>query len=311
MKKFLSILLCVFTSIAYSQVVNIENRRLGDGTYGFSGMVDMALSAQKQKDLLLSFEFKPLIQYKFNGKKHAISKDTSATDSTHKASPFKYKHLVLLVNDIKYTGAKNQTYANFGMLHFRYAYRIANSSWKWETYSQIQYNQLLLQKMRYILGSGLRVKIIDVETKEGEYSGRATRIFAGTSLFYEYEEVNYKERPIEYNNAVRWSTYISTYLNFKYFEFASTTYIQPNIARFKDVKLSGEYSVLFRVSEPFSIKFSLSHYNDSEPPETVIPSTFSFRVGFTYKLDNFKVDPDKIKKLKPKEVAPVFEIMDE
>ncbi len=315
MDKVLSILLCVFTSTVFSQVVNIENSRLGDGTYGFSGALDLTLSAQKQKDLLLSFQFKPLIQFKFNSKKDIVTYDTIIPDSSnlkHRIiKPVDYKHLILLVNDIKYTGAKGQTYANFGMSHLRYSYRIAKSIWEWESFTQVQYNQLLLQKVRYVIGSGFRAKLFDVDAKENEFVDRAIRLYVGTSLFYEYEEINYKDRPIEHGNAMRWSTYISSYLNFKHFEFASTTYFQPNIASFKDIKFSGEYSVLFRVTDPFSIRFSLSHYYDSRPPETVLSSTFSFSVGFTYKLDNFKVDPDKIKKLKPKEVQPIFEIQEE
>lgn len=310
-----------FTTSIFSQVVNIENRRLGDGTYGFSGAMNLNFSAQKQKDVLLTFNFRPMLQYKFNSKKdkEITPSDTSASDSTkqHQDStkrPVSYKHLILLINDLTYTGAKGVTYADFGLSHFRYAYRIKESAWEWESYTQIQYNKLLLQKVRYILGTGLRVKIFDLKAKKNDYADRQIRTTAGTSLFYEYEETRYTNRPIGYDNAVRWNTYLSTYFNFKHVELTSTTYIQPNLFSFKDVKFSGEYSVLFRVTDPFSIRFSFNHYLDSKPPETVQKSTFYLGVGFVYKLDKFNIEDTKkwVKKLKPTKPVnePDIEIID-
>lgn len=297
MLKILTILSIVLLSgNLFSQVVNIENQRANDGTYGFSGALDMTLSAQRQKDLLVTVHFKPLVQFKFSGKSDFRYKEAHKNDSTGKEAqliPDKNKHLLLLINDLKYTGAKKTTYANFGMSHLRYAYRIKNTGWKWESYTQIQYNKLLLQKVRTLIGSGLRTKIADIKPREGGYDNRSARLFAGTSLFYEYEEINYTDRPMDFNNTVRWSTYLSTYMNFKYFEFSSSTYIQPNVATFKDWRISGDYTLLVRVSKPFSIKFNFSHFYDSRPPETVSPHTFSISTGFVYKLDNFRIDLDK------------------
>ncbi|NGF77327.1 DUF481 domain-containing protein [Fluviicola sp. SGL-29] len=308
MIKTLILVFSICSGIVSAQVVNIENRRVSDGTYGFSGALDMTLSAQKQKDMLITVHFKPLIQYKFSGKsdlkyKKAAENGDSTTmnqsDSLIKAD--KNKHLLLLINDLKYTGARKNTYANFGMSHLRYAYRIGNSGWKWESYTQIQYNQLLLQKVRTLIGSGFRLKLTDVQPREGGYDKRAVRMFAGTSLFYEYEEINYSFRPMEYINSVRWSTYLSSYFNFRHFEFISTTYVQPNLATFKDYRVAGDYALLLRISEPFSVKLNYSHFFDSRPPETVTDNTFSFSAGFVYKLDKFHIDQMKRKKREKRE----------
>jgi hypothetical protein len=296
MSKILTICFTFFSSVLLAQVVNIENRRANDGTYGFSGALDMTLSAQKQKDLLVTVHFKPLIQYKFSGKSDAAYKKAEQTNDSISVGqkPDKNKHTLLLINDLTYTGSKNTTFANLGMSHLRYSYRIANSSWKWESYTQIQYNQLLLQKVRTVVGSGLRAKITDLKPKEGGFPNRAVRLFFGSSLFYEYEEINYSFRPMDFENTVRWNTYFSMYLNFKYFEFTSATYIQPNVAVFKDYRVMGDYALLIRVSEPFSIKFNYSHFYDTRPPETVTPLTYSVSAGFVYRLDKFRIDKEKI-----------------
>lgn len=305
--KQIVIVLIICTNFVYAQVVNIENRRVNDGTYGFSGALDLTLSAQQQKDLLLTVYFKPLIQYKFSGKsdfsfKKAIeNSDSIEVNQDSIPKPDRNKHLLLLINDLKYTGARNATYANFGMSHLRYAYRIGDSGWKWESYTQIQYNQLLLQKVRYLIGTGVRSKVADVKPKEDGYNKRAVRLFLGTSLFYEYEEINYPDRPMEYNNAVRWSNYFSMYMNFKTFEFTSSTYIQPNLADFRDYRISGDYSLLLRISEPFSVKLNFSSYYDTKPPETLLKHTYSLSLGFVYKLDKFKMDDLKRKKREKEE----------
>lgn len=294
---FTFLIIFLFTTIS-AQVVNIENRRLNDGTYGFSGSLDASFSAQKQKDLLMSFNFKPLIQYKFNTKRTQIKYDTTYTDSSEVKpkiiKPASYRHILLLLNDVTYTGAKGVKYANFGMSHFRYSYRIDKTPVETETFTQIQYNQLLLQKVRFLLGTGLRIKALDLEPDKKKYDKRAVRLFIGSSLFYEYEEINYKDRPMDFENALRWSTYLSSYLNFKHFEFSFTTYIQPNILNFKDTRLSGEYALLLRVTDAFSVKLAFNHFNDTKPPIGVNKNTFYMSVGFSYKLDNFKMDKEVI-----------------
>ena len=46
------------------------------------------------------------------------------------------------------------------------------------------------------------------------------------------------------------------------------------------------------------MKLNFSHFYDTRPPESVIPHTFSVSAGFVYKLDNFKIDKDKMALMK-------------
>lgn len=336
-KRFLLVVMATLVSYtSFSQAINIENRKLEDGTYGFSGALDMSFSVQKQVDPLISLRFRPIVQYKFNGKKEnerllaqklaelKIKHEDSlkAKDSTHlhlndsvtvKEDSTKRKkimqnldrnrHLILLINDLNYTATKGNTFNNSGLSHLRYAYSIGHSDWKWESYTQIQYNKLLLQKMRYLLGSGFRIKIFDIKANKDGYKDRAIRASAGSSLFYEYEDINYSTRPEEFRNTLRWSSYLSTYFNFKFFEFTSSFYLEPNLIAFKDYKTSGDYSLLFRVTDPFSIKFNFSHYHDTRAPESTPATTYAFTAGFVYKLDKFKVDPEEIREKKQKTLS--------
>ncbi|MFN5416967.1 MAG: DUF481 domain-containing protein [Flavobacteriia bacterium] len=250
-KKFipkisLSILLTFFLfNKNFSQIVNIENKRIYDDTTGWSGALDATFSYIQNKDFIYNLNAKGRIQYKTR------------------------KHYFFLLNDFFYSGGKT-VYANSGMSHFRYSYRIKNSTWKWESYAQIQYNQLLNQKSRSLIGTGLRDKIIDKKN---------IKAFLGTSLFYEYEEIQPNN---EFNTSFRWSSYLSWFMNFKHFSFSGTTYYQPNIEDFSDFRFAGQYAFNTQISKKIRFKMDLNVFHDSKPPENVRHTIGSFLVGVGY-----------------------------
>lgn len=250
MKKVVLLLwICVWNLIGFAQVVNIENKRIYDDTTGWSGALEASFSAQQTRDLLYTLKAKTLAQYK--------SKDK--------------KHYYLLLNDFGYS-AGDVVYANSGMSHFRYAYRLKGGPWKWESYAQVQYNQLLLQKLRTLVGTGLRWKFHDQDN---------AKFFVGSSFFYEYEEI----QPItEFNNAVRWSNYLSWFINKPMYSFTAATYYQPNVQYFNDFRLSGQYTFLFKLKKRIDFKVEFTPFYDSRPPETVRNFVFSSTFGFVLRL---------------------------
>jgi len=247
MKFIFCIFILLFHSQIFTQVVNIENKRIYDDTSGWSGAVDASFSAQQTRDLLLSLNFKTLAQYKSR------------------------KHFFLLLNDFGYSKG-DVVYSNRGMSHFRYAYRIKNGAWKWESYLQIQYNQLLLQRNRSLAGTGLRWKIFDKNQ---------TRFFVGSSFFFEYEEI----QPFtEFNNDVRWSNYLSWFISKPNYAFTAVTYYQANVQDFKDYRLSGQYTFFFKLKKNLDFKVEFSNNFDSKPPQTVRKWIFSSTFGIILKL---------------------------
>lgn len=251
--KFKSIivfaLIVLHSPKAHAQVVNIENKRIYDDTSGWSGNVEASFSAQQTKDLLYAINFKHLVQYKTR------------------------KHYYLVMSDLRYSGGRI-VYANSGMAHARYAYRIKNGPWKWESYSQVQYNQLLLQKLRTLVGTGLRWKF---------YDKNESKFFAGSSFFFEYEEIQAKPTDV-YTRTVRWSNYLSWFINRPNYAFTAATYYQPSIVDFRDFRISGQYTYLFKLKKRIDFKFELTGYYDSKPPETVRDFTFSSTFGIVLRL---------------------------
>jgi hypothetical protein len=238
----------VVSNTVYSQVVNIENKRIYDDTLGLSGSVESTLSTMKTKDLLLNLAFRPKIQFKTKN------------------------HYYLILTDLMYSKGGDKVYSNLGLIHFQYAYRIKGPL-KWESYSQAQYNQLLDQKSRLIIGSGLRLKCFD----KNKY-----KIFTGLSAFFEREEIESSRLIIE---DVRLSEYISWYFDpKKHYFFSGVMYIQPMINNFKDIRVMGQYSINFHFTKRTDFKIEFTHFYGSRPAIGVINSTFNSSFGIRTKL---------------------------
>ncbi|MEN9304162.1 MAG: hypothetical protein RL264_2591 [Bacteroidota bacterium] len=239
---------------AYSQVVNIENSRIYDDTAGISGRIFGSFSAINNKDLLISTAIRPLIQYKTK------------------------MHYYLLIGDWtlskSFANTGNSTYSNAGMIHFRYAYRLKflapkspKSPWKWESYTQIQYNQLLRQKMRYLFGTGLRLKV---------YEKGNTRSFAGLSAFYEREEF----LDNSYLTDVRLSAYWSWFLNLNNkWILTGTNYYQPRIDDFNDTRFMGQYNLQYRWKSNISFRLDGNIFYNSRPAPTVRTTIYNATLG--------------------------------
>lgn len=230
-----------------AQIVNIENKRIYDDSAGWSGVLEASFSFVQNKEAFYNLNAKSRIQFKSENK----------------------KHYVFLLGDFFYSGGQ-KVYANSGMGHLRYAYRIKNSGWKWETYAQVQYNQLLNQRIRALTGTGLRVKISDK---------RGLRAFVGSSIFYEYEEIQPNN---QFNTDFRWSSYLSWFMNFKHFSFSGTSYYQPLINDLSDHRFSGLYAFSTHITKKLRFKTELSVFFDSNPPEDVRSTISSFQVGLGY-----------------------------
>jgi len=244
----LIVLIIALSSSMFAQVVNVENKRNYDDTAGVSGGIDASFTALKTKDLIVNFFLRPRVQYKTQ------------------------KNYFLLLSDVVYSKGGTNVFSNLGMFHFRYAYRIKGGL-KWENYYQIQYNQLLSQRSRMLLGSGLRQKCFD---KKGY------KFFIGSSVFIEREE-SIAAIPIEYG--VRSSNYLSWYFDPKsHFFFSGVVYVQPLFSDFNDIRILGQYALNFKFTKRTDFKIEFSHLFDSNPFIGVVRFTFNSSFGIRFKF---------------------------
>lgn len=105
--------------------------------------------------------------------------------------------------------------------------------------------------------------------------------FSGSSFFFEYEEI----QPFtEFNHDVRWSNYLSWFINKPNYAFTAVTYYQANVQDFKDYRISGQYTFFFKLKKNLDFKVEFSNNFDSKPPQTVRNWIFSSTFGIVLKL---------------------------
>lgn len=235
----------------FSQIVNVERARIYEDSGGWAGSIDAGVFAVQNDKLLFTSFLRPKVQYKTR------------------------KHYYLFLTDWSYTVGGSEVYSNYGMAHFRYAYRLFDSAWKWESYAQGQYNQLLDERLRTVVGSGIRVKLMDKNN---------WRIYSGISGFYEYEQQQSTNRE---THKFRTSNYLSWYYDSKKaFSFTGVVYYQPDMGRFKDYRFLGQFTLLFRVFKQIDLKFEINSFYDSEPPIDVRPLVFNGQFGVRIQIQD-------------------------
>ena len=231
-----------------AQIVNIEGERYTTDTTGWRGNYNLGFTFGKQKVKYFAFSNTAHVQYK------------SA------------KSLYLLLGSVDLLKTSDEEFVNSGFFHFGYNYKIRN--WlRWEAYTQIQYNKLNGIRLRYLLGTGPRFKVVQIEK---------FKTYIGTLYMMEYE-VN-KDRTQKLLQG-RFSGYLSfSFRPIKTVEIVSTTYYQPKFEDMKDYRISTDNSLSFRFHKLLSFGINYRLNFDSRPPEGAA-------TNLTYQLENkFKID---------------------
>lgn len=248
MKKvvLLSFLCVVFC--AKAQIVNIEGERYTTDTTGWKGSYNLGFTFGQQAVKYFAFGNTAHIQYKSK------------------------RSLYLILGSVDLLKSQNEEFVNSGFFHLRYNYKIKD--WlRWEAFTQIQYNKLNGIRLRYLLGTGPRFKVVQVEK---------FKTYIGTLYMFEYEVNSDKTQKLFQG---RFSGYLSFSLRpVKSVEIVSTTYYQPRFDVIKDYRISTDNSLNFKFYKmlSFGVNFRLNY--DSRPPEGAA-------TNLTYQLENkFKID---------------------
>ena len=249
--KQVTFLLCILLSCianqAISQIVNIEDKRkLKADTIAWLGQVGM--------------------QYNFIQNGDAVSqiKINARFDRVYN------RHLIFSISNYNLVNVAGEKFINDGFQHLRYNYRL-KERWTYEVFAQAQYNERLQLKLRALLGTGVRFLLI----KKNNYQA-----FLGGSFMYEYNE---ETEPSVFHRDNR----ISSYLSFEfhptaYLTIASTSYYQPLLNDFKDMRVSSKTSLNFNITKKlfFTTSFNFSH--DTRVPVSVRNTIFSLTNGIRW-----------------------------
>lgn len=125
------------------------------------------------------------------------------------------RHAYILINSIEYQSSTNSTPFSTGYTHFRVNFRRQHKL-SYETYSQLQYDEIRRMKLRILAGGGFRFTVID---KEG------VDIHLGTGLMYEVE----KWQEIENDPSSDFYKKIPKFSNYLGVEFTLSKHMKLNL----------------------------------------------------------------------------------
>jgi hypothetical protein len=244
----LAVLLLFFSINVFSQVVNIESRRLRSDSLGWLGGAELNFALSKQVERIYDFGAKLHIQYK--GK----------------------KDLWLFLNEYRHIEGAKTNFVNSGFVHVRYNYKVTPELLRWEVFTQYQFNGVLDVRTRALIGTGPRFKIFDSDV---------FRVYAAALYMYEYEE-NIKRTIFLRNH--RASSYITFTIDPGTFEFIHTTYYQPNLVNFKDFRISSQSDLLFEIFKQLKFKTGFAYRYESEPFPGIPHETYYLTNGLVFQF---------------------------
>ena len=234
-----------------AQIVNIENKRssLAD-TSGIFGYLSLGANFVKNTKSITTISGDVRIEF------------------LHQKSRF------LSLTNYNLIRANSDRFIDNGFSHLRYNYEI-NNRVEYEIYAQAQFNNQVRLQLRTLVGTGLRFQI---------YKAEKQQVYFGLSYMYEYDEIEIVSEVVSFFHDHRMSTYLSA--SIKPFSenvtISNTTYYQPVLTNFSDVRLSSQTSLTFLLSKRLRFSTIFSITNDTRVPENVPATYYSVRNGIRW-----------------------------
>ena len=231
-------------TIGQAQILNVESMRKIDKDTKWSGNTNLNIQVIENKNSFVLASNRTRVQYRNN------------------------KHLSLIIGDYNFKESNSSKIVSKGILHLRYNYKLSKRV-RAEAFVQNQFDEISKIKYRRLVGVGPRFKL----TASDNY-----KFYAGTLIMKEWERID-SDLEQTTNNDVR----LSAYFSFSLFpkdgiSIVSTTYFQPRVDEFSDLRWSNDSRVAFKISKnlAFNVQFTISYDNY---PALGIPKT-------QYKLTN-------------------------
>jgi hypothetical protein len=231
-KQCFALILWAFNScLLNAQIINIEDKRvaLGD-SIAIKGFGDVGVSLYRNDKQLTTAKANLQLEY------------------------INRRHFVLLLsgyNLIHTEGSPNVL--NDGFSHLRYNFDVKKGL-VYEAFGQVQYNERTLILFRGLIGTGIRLKL---------NKGKKQRYYLGISYLLEQNQFKGKtERTLDN----RLSSYLSYNISFgNKSRFAHTTYVQPRLDNWQNIRVSSEASLLFVISKHLTFRTTFNTAYDSDP----------------------------------------------
>ncbi len=234
-----------------AQIVNIENKRssLAD-TSGVFGYFSVGANFIKNTKSITSISGDIRIEY------------------------LRKKSRFLSLTNYNLIRANNDRFIDNGFSHLRYNYEVRKRL-EYEFFTQAQFNNQIRLKLRALAGTGIRFQLYQAEKQE---------VYLGLSYMYEYNEIEIVSEVISFFSDNRMNTYLSA--SIKPFSenvtITNTTYYQPLLTDFSEVRLSSQTTLTFVLTKHLRFSTIFSITNDTRVPENVPATYYSVRNGIRW-----------------------------
>ena len=170
--------------------------------------------------------------------------------------------------------ANSDRFIDNGFSHLRYNHKIRKRL-EYEIFTQAQFNKQVRLQLRALIGTGLRFQL---------YRAKKQQIYFGLSYMYEYNEIEIVSEVVSFFYDHRMSTYLSASIQpfSDHVIITNTTYYQPVLTNFSDVRLSSQTSLTFYLSKRLRFSTIFSITNDTRVPENVPATYYSVRNGIRW-----------------------------
>lgn len=173
---------------------------------------------------------------------------------------------------------KGKDILNNRYVHVRYNFRFSD---RFRTFHfvQLQANQNLFLDRRFLLGSGLRARVL---------GGDENRLEVGTGLMWEAERLNQGKlspgedpdsRTVRMANLVVGSGPVG-----EGNRWVTVVYYQPNVESFGDYRLSGEFGLKVQLVSSLQLDVSFTWRHDHRAPDGLKENDLGLSTGFTYHI---------------------------
>lgn len=181
----------------------------------------------------------------------------------------------IIITRAQYSWANQNEFSNDALIHLRNSNKLIGAL-SWESFTQYNFNRILLINNRALLGSGLRLKVFNREK---------VKLFLGSSIMYEYEDMQLAadDTHPRQTHFFRWSNYIAGRFYIKDdISFVTTNYYQPKINQFNDLRFLSENSLQIGVSDHLQLLINYRMRYDSIEPDALKDTDTRTSIGIRY-----------------------------
>ena len=170
------------------------------------------------------------------------------------------KFITYLIGNLEYKEGNTDVITNKGFVHGRFIFN-KNKPFEPEIFAQMEYNDFLLMKERYLGGGGLRINPFSITSADSVHKFIAE---FGIGLMYEYERTSDSLKPVtRYIRSTNFASLRYTLQN--NLNFFSVTYYQPHIKEFSDFRILSENRLSISINKYLAFFVSVMYRFDSEP----------------------------------------------